>query len=112
MTALLPQPQTPIAEDAAPPADERKLGVVWLVISAIAIGLGIQIFYGQYDPLAIKWLSVALLAAAMGVEAGKAGSRRSGRALLAGGGAIQFARLFSYRPTIGVFTATEQVLCT
>jgi hypothetical protein len=126
MTALLPVPTTLIAEHAAPPKTERKLGVVWLVISAITIGLAIQIFYGQYDPVAITWLSIAMLAALLALKEERTGSRRIIAGLLAGGLAVEFFRLISEKPmaavlralfstasaslTLGVFTPRESLL--
>jgi hypothetical protein len=99
MTVLLPEPSTPTIEHAAPAKTERRLGVVWLVISAITIGLAIQIFYGQYTPVAITWLSIAMVAAFLALKSERTGSRRIIAALLAGGLAVEFFRLFSEKST-------------
>jgi hypothetical protein len=124
MTALLTQPPESLAESqASPEVSQRKLSLPWLVISAVTIGLAIQIFYGQYDPVAITWLSVAMLAAAMALRASNTGSRRAVLGLLAGGLIVQFFRLISERPmatllhalfptasaslTLGVFSPIE-----
>ena len=101
------------------PATASASGAGWftptmLASAAVALGLALQMNFGQYDPLALRWLTLALLActaAAMLPNFGRLviANWRPDQLVLAVGLAVQFALLWSRDPaaTITVGTTDE-----
>jgi hypothetical protein len=110
MSAMVPQPQAARAKRFTPTKNRRNLGVAWLVVAAASIGFAIQVRYGEFDPRAIAWLSVGVIAAGLAIWT-KPGSRRIVMVLIFAALAMQFWRLFTRSPSIVRFKHSEYILC-
>jgi hypothetical protein len=69
-------PVSTAAPLAAPAPSVGWFAPAALVLSVLALGCALQVNFGQYHPLALAWLSVALLACAAAVVAPNFGRRR------------------------------------
>jgi hypothetical protein len=108
MTALLPQPDISTAgRRRHAPVGQEALVVAGLVIAAVAIGVAVGVQFGEYHPLAIKWLTVGLLAGLVGtLGRGNSGgkSERVVLGLLIAGLGLQFFQIAGQSPSAGPFS--------
>lgn len=59
---VLSQRVPPIEIARRPRVMAALSGPIALAVAPVALGMALQVNYGQYDPLALRWLGVALLA--------------------------------------------------
>src|SRR6476646_3062925 len=85
---------------SAPLVRARVSPVAAMGVSAVALGMALQVNFGQYDPAAIAYLALAILAGWVGVVgiAGKREGTGGARPVLGMGLVLQFLILMCGNP--------------